>query len=123
MAKLLKLHTHTDPRGSLTVLDQECPFTIKRIFWIYDLNDQVRGQHRHHHTRQILVCLQGSCEVYVKKGSYEATFQLDVPNLALLLEPEDWHEMRDFKERSILLVASSHAYDPQDYIMTPLDCI
>jgi len=34
----------------------------------------------------------------------------------LILEPEDWHMMRDFFKNCILLIAASAKYDPNDYI-------
>jgi len=121
MAHIIELPTHTDARGSLTVLEKVIPFSINRLYWIYDLKDNnARGQHRHLKTWQALVCLQGKCEVFIKKGPHEQTFLLDKPNHALLLEPQDWHEMKNFQDNCLLLVLASHHYDAADYVKTPL---
>ncbi len=120
MAKIIELPTRTDSRGSLTVLEKVLSFDIKRIYWIYDLNDESRGKHRHKETWQAMVCLQGKCEVLVKKHQKEEFFKLENPNEILILEPDDWHEMKNFEQTPILLVVASHHYDANDYIQEPL---
>ena len=61
MAELIDLKTYTDRRGNLTVIEKVIPFDIKRIFYIYGVDDSVRGGHRHHKTVQAAICLQGHC--------------------------------------------------------------
>ena len=48
MAHIIDLKTFTDNRGNLTVIEKVLPFDIKRIFYIYGVDDSVRGGHRHH---------------------------------------------------------------------------
>lgn len=50
MAHIIDLKTFTDNRGNLTVIEKVLPFDIKRIFYIYGVDDSVRGGHRHHKT-------------------------------------------------------------------------
>ena len=52
MAELIDLKTFTDVRGNLTVIEKVIPFDIKRIFYIYGVDNSVRGGHRHHKTIQ-----------------------------------------------------------------------
>lgn len=120
MAHMIELPTHTDSRGSLTVLEKVLPFDIKRLYWIYDLSGETRGKHRHKETWQAMIALQGKCEVLVKHYEISETYVLDKPNHALILEPEDWHEMRHFAKKSILLLIASHEYDATDYVNEPL---
>lgn len=120
MANILELPTRTDSRGSLTVLEKVLPFELKRIYWIYDLNNESRGKHRHKITWQAMVCMQGKCEILIKKHQNSEIYILDKPNEVLLLEPDDWHEMKNFENNPILLVMASHVYDPNDYILEPL---
>jgi dTDP-4-dehydrorhamnose 3,5-epimerase-like enzyme len=120
MASVINLPTHSDHRGSLTVLDNVLPFPIKRLYWIYDLSGDPRAQHRHHQSRQALICIQGSCEVEIRKYQEIQTFQLSKPDQVLLLEPEDWHETRHFAPGTVMLLVASHHYDPDDYIKEPL---
>lgn len=116
MAHLIELPTHTDPRGSLTVLEKILPFEIKRVFWIDNLSQYPRGQHRHHVTQQALFCMRGECEVLIKHQQEEKIFVLRQPHQGLILNPEDWHEMRNFINNPLLIVFASHYYDATDYI-------
>ena len=47
MAYLIDLKSFTDKRGNLTVIEKTLPFEIKRIFYIYGVDDSDRGGHRH----------------------------------------------------------------------------
>lgn len=118
MARLLQLKTHRDPRGALTVLQDEVPFTIRRVYYIYRADHHTRGGHRHHKAVQMLACLNGSCEIYVHDGKTERTYELTDPGQALLVEPADWHHMK-FGDNAVLLVLASEPYDPADYIDQP----
>ena len=77
---------------------------------------QKRGGHRHKKTIQALICLDGSCEVYVNDGQKKEIFLLDSPSKCLLLKPEDWHTMDKFTKGSTLLVFASEFYNKDDYI-------
>ena len=39
MSKIIQFVTHSDPRGSLTVIEKKVPFDIKRVFYIYNVDD------------------------------------------------------------------------------------
>lgn len=74
----------------------------------------------HHYTWQGLICLNGSCKIYVQESfDVERTILLDNPSKCLLLKPSDWHQMYDFSPGSILLVLANRNYDPEDYIDRP----
>lgn len=115
MAYVIDLPTFKDERGWLTVMEKLLPFEIKRFYCIYDVT-QKRGGHRHKKTIQALICLGGSCEVYVNDGLKKETFLLDNPSKCLLLEPKDWHTMDKFTKGSTLLVFASEFYERDDYI-------
>lgn len=115
MAYTINLPTFGDDRGSLTVVEEQLPFEIKRFYYIYDVTNQ-RGGHRHKKTIQALICLGGSCEVYVDNGEKKETILLDSPSKCLILDPKDWHTMDRFTLGSTLLVFSSEFYDKDDYI-------
>ena len=117
---ILNLPTFSDPRGILTVLENALPFQIKRIYWIYDANNQTRGGHRHHKTRQALIAITGTILIYMNDGIVAETVTLDSPSQCLLVEPKDWHTMT-FNPGSVLLVLASHPYDRSDYIDTKYD--
>ncbi|QHS56346.1 WxcM-like domain-containing protein [Mucilaginibacter sp. 14171R-50] len=121
MAQLIDLVTHTDTRGNLTVLERVIPFDIKRIFYIYGVDESVRGGHRHHTTVQAAVCLQGTCTIYNNDSVKEEEFVLNSPSKCLILHPEDWHKMYNFSADAILMVFASTFFDPQDYIYQPYE--
>lgn len=116
----LMLPTFTDPRGSLTVLDGSLPFTPLRTYWIYGADGQTRGGHRHKHTRQALLAINGTITIYMNDGVTVEHVVLDQPGKCLLVEPKDWHTMH-FGPGSVLMVMASHPYDRSEYIDTPYE--
>lgn len=116
MAYIIDLETHIDKRGNLTVIENVLPFTIKRVFYIYGVDDSERGGHRHHKTIQAAVCIRGKCKIYNNDGFKEQIFSLNKPSVCVVLMPEDWHTMYDFTEDSILMVLASEHFDEKDYI-------
>jgi len=118
-SKVLEVEQKGDQRGLLTVLEEDkaIPFEIKRVFYIYKTEKDVRrGFHAHYKTRQALVCVSGKCKVYLDNTTRKTDVLLDSPTCVLILEPNDWHEMYDFSSDCVLLVLASHLYDPEDYI-------
>jgi dTDP-4-dehydrorhamnose 3,5-epimerase-like enzyme len=119
MAYLIDLKTFIDKRGNLTVIEKTIPFEIKRIFYIYGVDDSRRGGHRHKTTLQAAICIKGSCRIYNNDGKEESNFILDKPHKCLILETRDWHTMYEFSPDAILMVLASEYFDQQDYIFEP----
>ncbi len=119
MAHLLDLKTFTDKRGNLTVIEKVIPFDIKRIFYIYGVDESRRGGHRHHKTVQAAVCIQGECKIYNHDGVKQETFLLNNPSRCLILDSKDWHEMFEFTPDAILMVLASEYFSADDYIFEP----
>ena len=113
---LIHFKTHKDSRGSLTVLEKEIPFEIKRVFYIYGVDESKRGFHKHMKTRQVAICINGSCNIIFSKNEIIKKFKLDKPGIGLLIEPEDFHWMENFSKETILLVLASEYFDENDYI-------
>ena len=123
MAELINLKTFSDSRGNLTIIEKILPFEIKRIFFIYGVNDSERGGHRHKTTIQGAVSIQGSCEILSSNmdGKPLEKFVLDSPSKCMLLEPNDWHIMKNFTPDAILMVFASEYFDSEDYIYQPYE--
>jgi hypothetical protein len=119
MPELLQLTSFSDKRGCLTVIEKIIPFEIKRIFYIYGVDNSVRGKHRHHKTHQAAICIAGSCVISNHNGNEQEDFLLDSPDRCLLLFPQDYHWMHKFTKDAILLVLASEYFDPRDYIYEP----
>jgi len=79
-------------------------FSIKRIFYIYGVDDSVRGKHRHKKTIQAAICIRGTCKIFNDDNVTQEEFVLDRPEKCLILEPKDWHKMYDFSNDAVLLV-------------------
>lgn len=116
MASLISLKTFTDKRGNLTVIEKIIPFEIKRIFYIYGVDESIRGGHRHHKTKQAAICIKGRCIISNNDGEKKEEFILDSPDKCLILEPKDWHEMHHFTPDAILMVLASEYFEEKDYI-------
>ena len=116
MPELIDLPVFSDERGDLTVIEKILPFTIKRVFYIYNPNNLSRGGHRHHKTIQAAICVAGNCEILTNNGETKEDFSLDDPSKCLILLPKDWHVMHSFSEDAVLVVLASEFYDVNDYI-------
>lgn len=123
MAHQISLKTFTDTRGNLTVIERVIPFEIKRVFYIYGVDDSERGGHRHHRTVQAAICLQGSCIISNNDGEKREFFELNTPDKCLILNPADWHVMYEFTPDAILMVFASEHFDSADYIYEPYPVI
>lgn len=119
MAYLVDLKTFTDKRGNLTVIEKVVPFAIRRIFYIYGVDDSRRGGHRHHKTIQAAICIQGSCTIENNDGKKKEIFRLERPDQCLILETKDWHVMHTFSRDAILMVLASEEFNEKDYIFEP----
>lgn len=121
MNKVIDLHTYTDARGNLTVIEKVIPFEIKRVYYIYGVDDSIRGQHRHKKTIQAAIALQGECRIRMNRGIVQPVedYLLDRPSKCLIIHPEDYHWMDNFSQDCILMVFASDYYDPDDYIYEP----
>ena len=118
MPLVIDLNTFSDNRGSLTVIEKKLPFNVKRVFYIYNVDDSIRGGHRHFKTIQAAICISGECKIYTNNKYIKNTFSLNKPNQCLIIYPEDWHTMYEFSKNAILLVLASENFDPEDYIYT-----
>lgn len=116
MPKIYTLPVHSSTRGDLTVFENILPGTLKRIFYITNADGETRGGHRHIKAWQALICVQGTCDIYVETPTKKLVYNLDEPNKVLVLEPQDWHTLENFSENAIVLVVSNENYDPEDYI-------
>lgn len=105
--------------GSLSFIEgqRDIPFAIKRLYFIYDvLENQHRGFHAHKDNWQLLFCPYGSIDIILTDGKENETVTLDKPSKGLVLYPNLWREMVWNRSGSVLCVAASEYYDPDEYI-------
>jgi UDP-2-acetamido-3-amino-2,3-dideoxy-glucuronate N-acetyltransferase len=108
-----------DIRGKISFGEagRHVPFEIRRYFLVHDVPGQhVRGEHAHREAHQFLICTHGAISVVADDGVSREEFLLDDPGVGLYLPPMVWGIQYRHKEDAVLLVLSSHYYDPADYV-------
>src|SRR5665811_503008 len=105
--------------GNITPVsnNQEIPFSIKRIFYIYDIpGGEDRGGHAHKECHQFLIAASGSFEIELDDGINKRTVSLNRPYYGLHIPPGIWAAEKGFSSGSVCLVLTSHKYNELDYI-------
>ena len=86
---------HSSPAG----VGGHIPFEIRRVYFVYDLEDGVvRGGHAHRDTEEITVAIGGSFEIHVRDRDNEKVFKLSEPNIGLYMPELIWREFRNFRK-------------------------
>ena len=98
-------------------LAKDLPFHPERMFYVHSVpQGEVRGQHAHFKTEQVLICLSGQIEVICNDGREKKSFLLDSPERDLHIPEMIWDEQSYRSDSAVLLVLSSTSYNPDDYI-------
>lgn len=119
---LIKLNTvmNQDSRyGGLSFVEGEkdIPFAIRRIYCIYQTEEGLhRGFHAHKLNWQLLYCPYGEIDIILDDGKEKERVTLDKPSKGLILHPGLWREMIWKQNDSVLCVAASEYYNPEEYI-------
>jgi hypothetical protein len=106
--------------GTISVAEnsKQIPFEIKRVYYVYNLANQVaiRGKHAHKKLEQVIFCISGSFLLHLNDGSREEEMWVFKPNTGIYLGVDLWHTMTNFSSNCILLVLASDNFDESDYI-------
>lgn len=108
-----------DPRGNLSFIEEGChvPFSIRRVFYIYDVpGGETRGGHAHRQNQTVLIALSGSFDLHLNDGEREITFTLNRANRGVLIPPGVWDSMHNFTTGTVVLALCSDHYEEEDYI-------
>lgn len=120
MAQMLEFDQKGDERGHLVIVEgnQDIPFEIKRIFYIYGSDAEVvRGQHANRKSQFVLINVAGTSKVRVRDGKgNEIIYALNRPHTGIYLPNMIWKDMYEFSEDSVLLCLASEHYDETEYI-------
>lgn len=117
--KKLDFKIYGDNRGSLISLEENknIPFKIKRVYYIFDTKEGVRrGFHAHKNLEQVLICINGSCDVLLDDGKEKTVIKLENRNEGIYLKKLIWHEMFNFSADCVLMALASDFYNEDDYI-------
>lgn len=113
--KIIKLQTQD---SVLTIAENDnLPFVVKRIFWLDNIEPgEIRGEHAHKTSQQLLICLKGSLSINLENTSHKTySFKLSNANEALYMPPMHWGKIT-YSEPSTVLSVASDEYDEADYI-------
>lgn len=117
-AKLINFPKIDDSRGSLSFIEgnRHIPFEIKRIYYLYNNNfDVKRGAHGHKKLEQIIIPISGSFNFILDDGFNQKSFFLESPHIGLYVPSMMWRDLNSFSPGSICLVLASDVYDEEDY--------
>ena len=116
---LLNFPKITDTRGNLSVIEEnnQVPFHIKRVFYLYDVpSGETRGGHALKATKQVIIALSGSFDVVLDDGVVRKSFFLNRPHYGLYIHPGVWRELKNFSSNSIALTLASAIFSEEDYV-------
>lgn len=116
---VIQLPKISNPAGNITPVanDENIPFSIKRVFYIYDIpGGEARGAHAHKECHQFLIAASGSFEIELDDGVTKKTVSLNLPYFGLHIPPGIWASEKGFSSGAICLVLASHQYNEMDYI-------
>lgn len=120
---LITLPKVTGKSGRLSFMDQgrDLPIPVKRIYWIYDVEEGAqRGDHAHVNSDRVIICVKGSVSVALEDTSEKKySFELNDPSNALYFPRLHWINLK-FTADAILVVASSCTYS-DDVMITDYD--
>lgn len=115
---IVNLPKISDPRGNLTFIegDNHIPFSIKRVYYLYDVpGGAERGGHAHKGLQQLIVAMSGSFDVVLDDGCEKKRIHLNRSYQGLYVCPMIWRELDNFSSGSVCMVLASNNYDESDY--------
>tara|TARA_B100001250_G_C19797758_1_gene789589 strand:+ start:241 stop:645 length:405 start_codon:yes stop_codon:yes gene_type:complete len=106
--------------GVLSIAESEnnIPFEIKRVYYIYDFKalESKRGFHAHKNLQQVIFAISGFFTLSLDDGEEKTNHLLNNPNNGILIDRKIWHTMEDFSDNCIILVLASDIFKESDYI-------
>ena len=116
-----------ESRGKLTYVEGErtVPFSVKRIYYIYDIPDSnaKRGGHAHRGVQEVMIPIAGQFEVTCDNGVEKTHFHMVKRNVGLYVPEMVWADLFNFSKNAICLVLSSEYYDEVNYVRKYSDFI
>ncbi|GEO03231.1 hypothetical protein AAE02nite_08950 [Adhaeribacter aerolatus] len=117
--KLINLPKVLDERGNLSFFqnNDQIPFELKRVYWIYDVpGGEHRGGHAYKDLQEVIIALSGSFDVVLHDGKEEKVYSLNRSYYGLYVPQKIWRSMENFSTNSLAFIATDAYYDTQQYI-------
>lgn len=117
--EIIQVPHFNDERGALGVIETSkiTGFDIKRVYYLYGSSSKgsSRGFHAHKELKQLILCVNGECNIKLedKYGAY--SFNLNKATHGLIVPPGTWREL-ELSHDAFVIVFSSADYSEEDYI-------
>lgn len=113
---LIEVPTFIDERGAISVLDKELPFQIKRVFWLYHIQEEKdRGAHALLDSSEIIVAVHGSFVIDLDDTENQMSILLNDPSKGLIIRPGIWFRTHSYKEDGVSLILAEEKYARNKY--------
>jgi len=116
---LIRLPKIEDLRGNLSYIEEgnHVPFSIKRVYWIYDVpGGEHRGSHAFKETEELIIALSGSFDLVLNDGSKEYLYSLNRSYYGVYVPKMMWRLLENFSTNSLALIVASTEFSEGDYI-------
>jgi dTDP-4-dehydrorhamnose 3,5-epimerase-like enzyme len=117
--KLIELPKILDDRGNLSFFqnNDQIPFAIKRVYWIYDVpGGEQRGGHAYKQLQEVVIALSGSFDVVLSDGRDQKRFTLNRSYYGLYVPRMIWRDVENFSTNSLAFIATDASYSADQYI-------
>jgi len=113
---LVNVPTFTDERGSISVMDKELPFQVKRVFWLHHIVEgKDRGAHALLESNEIIIAVHGSFVVDLDDTVNKVSILLDDQSKGLIIRPGVWFRTHSYKDDGVSLILASEEYAREKY--------
>ena len=114
---LINIASFTDERGTISVIDKELPFQVKRVFWLHHIQEgKDRGAHALLEGMEIMIAVHGSFVVDLDDGTEYTSILLNDPGKGLIIKPGVWFRTHSYKEDGVSLILADEVYFRDRYM-------
>jgi len=115
--KRIKIPTHTDERGNLSVVEIKdfVDWPVKRVYYVTGVTKD-RGGHAVRGEKKIYICMQGTMTARIHDGKRWHEVVLHGPEDSILMNEMCWREFKDFSPGAVLCAISNMNYEKNKYI-------
>ena len=113
---IVEVPTFTDERGTISVMDREMPFLVKRVFWLHHIAEgKGRGGHALLGSSEIIVAIHGSFVVDLDDTINKTSILLDSPDKGLIIRPGIWFGTHSYNDDGVSLIGAEEGYSRDRY--------
>lgn len=113
---LVDVPTFTDERGSISVMDKELLFQVRRIFWLHHIKEgKDRGAHALLDSAEIIVAVHGSFVIDLDDTENKISVLIDSPEKGLIIRPGVWFRTHSYKDDGVSLIIAEEEYSRDKY--------